>query len=84
MLRKTIIALATTAIVAGASMGGAQAHGHKFGFGHGHGHGHGHHNGFFKKGFGFVQCKIVKRKIVIGHTKFGHPIYRFKRVKVCF
>ncbi|MBP0615592.1 hypothetical protein [Jiella mangrovi] len=78
MLRKTILALATTAVVAGATMGGAQAHGFKVGFGHGH------HTHFSGKGFGYSHCKIIKKKVFVGYSKVGHPIFRFKRVKVCF
>lgn len=84
MFRKAIIALATTVVVAGASLGGAQAHGSKF-IGFGHGQHHGHHKGsVFKKNVGFGHCKFVKRKIFIGHNKFGHPVYKFRVVKVCF
>lgn len=84
MFRKTIIALATTAVVAVASMGAAQAHGAKFN-GFGNSHHHGHHKSFVvKKKFGFGHCKFVKRKVFIRYNKFGHPIYKFRVVKVCF
>lgn len=84
MFRKAIITLATTAVVAGASLGAAQAHGAKFG-GHGHGHHGGHHKSFVvKKNVGFGHCRFVKRKVFIRYNKFGHPIYKFKVVKVCF
>lgn len=81
MIRKTFIALAAVVVSATASMSGAEAHG--FRFGHGHGHGHGFHKRVIVSN-GFGHCKIVKRKVVVGHNHFGKPIFKIKRVKVCF
>ena len=81
MIRKTFIALAAVVVSATASMSGAEAHG--FRFGHGHGHGHGFHKRVIISN-GFGHCKIVKRKVVVGHNHFGKPIFKIKRVKVCF
>lgn len=79
MIRKTFIALAAVVVSATASMSGAEAHGFRFGHGHGHGF---HKRVIISNGFG--HCKIVKRKVVVGHNHFGKPIFKIKRVKVCF
>lgn len=78
MIRNALIALTTTAVVAVGSIGAAQAHGFK------------HNHGFNKRviivnnGFGYSHCKFVTRKVFIGYSHFGKPIYKFKRVRICF
>ena len=88
MIRKSIIALVTTAVLAGAStgasMGTAQAHGIKIGFGHGHGHHNGHHGKFGNKRFGYDHCRVVRKKVFVGHDRFGNPVFKFRRIRVCF
>jgi hypothetical protein len=74
MLRKTLLAVGTTAALAVIALAPTAASAHGFGHGHGFGFGHGHGFGFW--GPGYVEaydCYLVKKP-----TRYG-----YKLIQVC-
>ncbi|MBO0905215.1 hypothetical protein [Jiella sonneratiae] len=69
MIRKTVIAVATLAVAATASVAGAHATSYwpTYSFYDG----------------GHDDCRWVRQKVVVGHDYYGNPIYRWTKVRIC-
>ncbi|MBO0904096.1 hypothetical protein [Jiella sonneratiae] len=76
MLKKTLISLATLAVLATGSATAASAGS----YGHGHGYksyGYDDYDGYKR------HCRWMKKKILVGYDYYGEPIYKWRRFKVC-
>lgn len=80
MLKKTLISLATLAVVATATASSASAGSYGSGyFGAGY-KSHGYHKYYGHK----KHCNWIKKKIIVGYDHYDRPIYKWKRFKVCY
>ena len=75
--RNTIAAALTAAVLTGTLAAPAQAGYKKRGFGVTISFGHGGHYGH-----GY-RCFFKKKRVLVGYTYYGKPIFRFRKRRVC-
>lgn len=76
-IRNTIAAAVTAAVLAGTFAAPAQAGFKKRGFGITIGFGHGGYYGHAR------HCFFKKKRVLVGYTYSGRPIFRFRKRRVC-